>query len=245
MKGTVLDAEDIFRPTKEKILIPQELKQVVGKGYLLEAGRWLKELRSEHEIWVEPISFEEFLEWCDEDTLAEWVEGEVIIHSPASRQHQELFGSLLSVLKAFVQVKGLGRVYGEQFMVKLLHKEACRMPDILFISKERENQLKGTYFEGSPDLIVEITSQESRRRDKGEKFQEYEREGVKEYWLIDPELKEAHFYRRDEEGKLREENPDASGIYYSKVLPGFKLKAEWLWQDSPSIMEALQELGLF
>ena len=255
MKGAVLDPEDILRPeviTGEKILISdrvfQEMKLVVGKGYFLEADRQLKELKSEGKLLFEPISFEEFLEWCDEDTLAEWVNGKIIHLSPASRRHQDLVGFLLSILRVFVEEKGLGKVYSEQFRVKLSSRktgERCYMPDILYISKERENLIRDTYFEGSPDLAVEIVSRESRQRDKGEKFEVYENCGVREYWIIDSELNEACFYRRDEKGKFKEQKPDATGIYHSEVLPGFKLKVEWLWQDPlPTIREALQELGL-
>ena len=62
-----------------------------------------------------------------------------------------------------------------------------REPDLIFVRKERLPLLKPTYFDGAPDLVVEVASPESLGRDRGEKFVEYERAGVEEYWLIDPD----------------------------------------------------------
>src|SRR5438128_1649982 len=53
------------------------------------------------------MSYEEFLDWCDEDTLAEWVRGRVIMTSPASLRHQELLGFLLIVLHFWVRAHDL------------------------------------------------------------------------------------------------------------------------------------------
>ncbi|MCS7240954.1 MAG: Uma2 family endonuclease [Candidatus Bipolaricaulota bacterium] len=120
-----------------------------------------------------------------------------------------------------------------------------REPDILFLANEHLGRLKETYLDGSAHLVIEITSSESRLRDRGEKFAEYELGGVKEYWLIDPERKEADFYRLDERGRFRLTEPDSEGIYRSVVLPGFWLKVGWLWQEPlPRILDILRELDL-
>ena len=253
MKGAVLNTEDILRPEimkkEEKVLILnhvwQKLEPVRGRAYLLEMDCWLKESRFEGRLLVEPLSYEKFLEWCDEDTWAEWVNGKVIILSPASRRHQELVGFLFSILNFFVQERGLGVVLSAPFQMKTGPELPGREPDLLFISKERENLLKETYLQGPADLVVEVVSPESRLRDKEEKFKEYEKGGVREYWVIDPELREANFYRRDEEGKFREQKPNTLGIYYSQVLSDFKLKVGWLWEEPlPPVRETLQELEL-
>ena len=253
MKEAVLNTEDILRPEiiqkKGKVLILnhewQKLEPLRGKGYFLEMDRWLKESRSEGRLLIEPISYEEFLEWCNEDTWAEWVNGKVIILSPASRRHQELVRFLLQILNFFAEERGLGVVLCAPFQMKTGPDLPGREPDLLFVSKERENLLKETYLQGPADLVVEVTSEESRLRDKEEKFEEYEKGGVREYWVIDPELREANFYRRDEEGKFREQKPNTLGIYYSQVLSDFKLKVSWLWEEPlPPVRETLQELEL-
>jgi Uma2 family endonuclease len=89
---------------------------------------------------------------------------------------------------------------------------------------------------------VEIVSPESRRRDRGEKFFEYERGGVREFWLIDPERRAVEFYVLID-GRFEPRLPDADGMYHSTVVDGFWLRVEWLW-TTPDVLDVAAELGL-
>ncbi|MBI4586646.1 MAG: Uma2 family endonuclease, partial [Planctomycetes bacterium] len=94
-------------------------------------------------------------------------------------------------------------------------------------------------------LAVEVVSPDSRERDRVEKFCEYERGGVREYWLIDPEEKRADFYQLGEDGKCRLAPAGPDGIYRSAVLPGLWIRTDWLWQEPlPPVMGILKEWGL-
>ncbi|HAF70311.1 MAG: hypothetical protein XD60_1498 [Acetothermia bacterium 64_32] len=197
------------------------------------------------EVPTRKLTYEEFLEWCDEDTWAEWVNGEVIVLTPASMRHQLIKKFLTSVLDAYVQQHDLGVVLDAPFQMKTGPELPGREPDILFVAKENLGRLKENYLDGPADLVIEIVSPESRLRDRGEKFAEYELGGVREYWLIDPDRKEADFYLRDERGRFRLREADPAGVYRSEVLPGFWLKVDWLWQEPlPPVLEVLRELGL-
>lgn len=197
------------------------------------------------EVPTKRLSYEEFLEWCDEDTWAEWVDGEVIVLSPASERHQALRGFLEAVMTVYAEQRGLGRVLGAPFQMKTGPGLPGREPDILFIATGNLSQLKKNYLDGPADLVVEITSPESRLRDRGEKFAEYELGGVREYWLLDPEERRADFYKLGEDGRYRLSDPETSGVYRSKALPGFWLRAAWLWQEPlPAVLEVLRELEL-
>lgn len=90
---------------------------------------------------------------------------------------------------------------------------------------------RSRYFDGAPDVVVEIVWPDSRVRDRGEKFYEYEAAGVREYWLVDPDRQQAGFYRLDERGRYRMVVPDSQGVFRSEAVPGFWLSIEWLWQD--------------
>ena len=57
------------------------------------------------------MTFEEFLDWADEDTWAEWVDGEVMTMSPVSREHQELVGFLLCLMRGFVEEHAAGMIF--------------------------------------------------------------------------------------------------------------------------------------
>jgi len=156
------------------------------------------------------MTYEEFLAWADEDTWAEWIDGKVIVMSPASKRHQQLIRFLTLLLQSFI-----------------------------------ESRQSGELLDGPADMALEIISPESRARDRGEKFYEYEQAGVREYWLIDPVRKQAEFYRLDDEGIYQLVPADADGIFHSDVLDGLNLKVDWLWQEPlPMLMSVLKEWGL-
>lgn len=189
------------------------------------------------------LSYEEFLDWLDEDTLADWVDGEVIMTSPASVVHQDLAGLLNSVLRAFVEQHTLGLVLAAPFQMRL--ELSSREPDLLFLARAHLDRLRKAHVDGSADLVVEISSPESVGRDRGEKFYEYEQAGIPEYWLLDPQTRRAEFYQLGPEGQYHLTAPDKQGIYRSAVLPGFWLQVDWLWQQPlPLVLNVLRELGV-
>lgn len=192
------------------------------------------------------LTYEEFLAWCDDDTWAEWVDGEVVMLSPTSERHEDLRRFLEAILGIFVEQRGLGRVLGASFQMRLPEPvKSGRQPDLLFIAADRLACLKETYLDGPADLVVEIISPESRLRDRGEKFAEYEMGGVREYWLLDPDRREADFFRLDPRGRYRLVEADRQGWYESAAVPGFRLRVEWLWQvPTPRILDVVRELGL-
>ena len=187
------------------------------------------------------LSYAEFLDWADEDTLAEWVEGEIIMTSPASNRHQDIAGFLASLLRIFAETHQLGQIRSGPFQMKLT--ASGREPDLLFIGNERLSHLKPTYLDGPADLAVEIISPESVGRDRGDKFYEYAQGGVPEYWLIDPRTSWAEFYHL-EGARYRLVFVGAEGEYRSKVVPGFWLRVEWLWQEPlPAVEDVLLQIG--
>ena len=186
------------------------------------------------------MTYEEFLAWADEDTLAEWVDGRVVMASPASRRHQELAGFLSSILRTFVESQRLGVVLSAPFQMKLAQG---REPDLLFVAQQHLDRLQETYLDGPADLAVEIVSRESVARDRGDKFYEYEAGGVPEYWLIDRDRQWAEFCRLEGE-RYRPAFSGDQGVYESEVIRDFWLRVEWLWQDPlPPAEDVLLEIG--
>lgn len=196
---------------------------------------------------TEPMSLEEFLEWLDEDTHAEWVDGKVILKMPVSVKHQHENRYLVKLLAEWVEdLHQMGYVYTAPLQVKLTlpsGEQRSREPDIVVILNDRLNQLQDQYFDGAPNLIVEIVSPKDRAVDRAEKFAEYEAAGVSEYWLVEPEREYAEFFQLDETGAYRAVLTGGEGVYHSRELPGFWLRVEWLWRQPPK-SEVLHAWGL-
>jgi Uma2 family endonuclease len=219
-------AKDVNVMQQEKLMTI--LKDIVMQNLPI----WLEELEQSkppagsHER--RKMSYEEFLAWADEDTLAEWEDGEIIMSSPASLYHQDLAGFLATIMRLFVEHHNLGVILSAPFQMKL---ENGREPDVLYIAKFHLDRLKETYLEGPADLAVEIVSPESWGRDRGKKFVEYEAGGVAEYWLVDPERQWIECYQLSEKGRYRIAFSGESGTYHSRELSGFWIQVDWLWQD--------------
>jgi len=187
------------------------------------------------------ISYEEFLERIDENPHVEWVDGEIIEMSPISERHEDLSGFLKPLVRHFAEAYNLGVVRGEPFQMKPALSLPGRAPDFFFVATAHLDRLRSTYLEGPADLVVEIISPESRARDRGDKFFEYEAAGIPEYWLLDPIREQAEFYQLDPGGIYRPAVLDAQGRYQSVVLPGLWLQVSWLWQTPlPPLLSILK-----
>ena len=192
---------------------------------------------------------EEFVAWCDEDTRAEWVDGEVIIMSPANLEHCDLNAWLIRVLGTFVEEHGLGVVLPDA-TIRLARQRRRRVPDVWFLAESRRHLLSENHIEGPPDLVIEIVSPDSLSRDWREKYLEYQAAGVREYWIIDPMARHVEAYALEasppsETSATKEDRyhrvEEREGIIASTVLPGFRLRTAWLWPPRPQAMAALHE----
>ncbi len=191
----------------------------------------------------EKVSFEEFIEWCDEDTWAEWVDGEIVLMPSPNIDHQDCGSLLETVMRIYVEQNNLGKIVRAPFAMKMAAISRGREPDLLFVQRDRTHLITRNYLDGPADLAVEIVSPESTKRDREEKFAEYEAAGVREYWMFDPDHRKAEFYQLGEDGRYHRVEIGADGIYRSKVVAGFWLRVDWLWQTPlPATLNVLREL---
>lgn len=176
-------------------------------------------------------TYEEFLAWADEDTYAEWVDGEIIMSSPSNFKHQRICVFLTTLIESFAQERDLGLVVPAPFQMRL--PNSGREPDLIFVQTDRLHlvELERSYIDGPGDIVIEVVSPESRERDLVTKFAVYAEGGVPEYWIINAIDNEAHFYRLNDAGNYVEMGLDSNGRFYSPALPGFWLNPSWLWQQ--------------
>ena len=169
----------------------------------------------------------EFVAWCPEGLRAEWVDGKVILMSPSNVDHDDLTIWFIRLLGDYVESHELGAIYQNLF-VRLAPQRRRRVPDLMFIAADRLHLLKETYLDGPPDLLIEIVSPDSQSRDRRDKYAEYEKAGVREYWIVDPLSKSVEAMRLDRKKFHRID--EGAGVIASTVLRGFRIKTEHLWQ---------------
>jgi Uma2 family endonuclease len=146
-------------------------------------------------------------------------------------------------MKFYADEHDLGDVLSEPFQIRFAPLRRRRSPDIIFVSAAREKLFAKAHFEGGPDLIVEVVSRESQSRDRRDKYMEYQLAGVREYWVIDPLLKQIEIHAL---GRNKRYSPliEKDGIIRSTVLTGFFIRPEWLWQlKAPKISAVLGEIA--
>ena len=209
--------------------VPQSTSEILYPGRKLPPSRRLTE--------------EEFLNWCDEDTKAEWVDGKVILMSPANVMHILLSGFFYRVLADFVDHHRLGNAFHADLMIRV-YGGRLRIPDLSFVTNDRMSIVGDQLCDGAPDLLVEVVSPDSIDRDWHEKYAEYAAAGVAEYWIVDP-LQDRLAAFTLSGGKRYSPIAETNGRIASLVVPGFYLRPAWLFgEEPPEVDEVLRELGV-
>lgn len=166
------------------------------------------------------LTYEDYAKTPDDERW-ELIDGELFMSPSPKRAHQRSQMTLGSRMSFFADENDLGEVYSD-FDVVLSDTDTVR-PDLLFVSKERLHIITADNVQGSPDLVVEIRSESTARRDWTVKRELYARHGVKEYWLVDPEAATVAVLLLDE-GELK-----VTGVYgegdtlSSAVMSGFSI----------------------
>jgi Uma2 family endonuclease len=97
-------------------------------------------------------------------------------------------------------------------------------PDLLYVGADRDGILTTKNLQGAPSLVIEVLSKHSKSRDRRLKRDLYEKTGVCEYWLVDPETSALTIYRQEQAGRFGSAEPiDRSGALETPLLPGFSL----------------------
>lgn len=182
---------------------------------------------------------EEFYNTINEDDKAEFINGEVIMHSPVKLEHLECGRLLMNLLLNYTLNFDLGEVYQEKMMVQLSRNSY--EPDIAFFKKERAQKFAPEQMLfPSPDFIAEIISPSTEKNDRGIKFDDYALHNVAEYWIIDPIGKSIEQYLLIS-GAYTLEFKGKNGLIASRIIPGFTINANAIF-SKPENIKALQQL---
>jgi Uma2 family endonuclease len=143
------------------------------------------------------LTYDDFLLFPDDDGLRhEIIDGEHYVTAAPNLRHQELVGRLHLTIGAFVEDRPeRGRVFLSPFDVVFSFHDIVE-PDLVFVAPDQFEILTAKNIQGTPALVVEILSPSTRKRDREIKRQLYDRSGVREYWLVDPEQDVVTIHRR-------------------------------------------------
>jgi Uma2 family endonuclease len=139
------------------------------------------------------FTYEDLLQFPEDGKRYEILEGELVVTPAPNLGHQGASIALATILYLHVEQHGLGTVLAAPCDV-LLSEISVVEPDLLFVSRARRQILERAFVRGAPDLVVEILSPSTARRDREAKAKLYAQYGVPNYWLIDPDARQAVAY---------------------------------------------------
>jgi Uma2 family endonuclease len=170
------------------------------------------------------LTYEDYLLFPEDGNRHEILDGEHFVTAAPNLLHQSIVVELISWIAPFVRRHRLGRLYVAPADV-LLGEHDVVQPDLLFVSQARARILTEMNVQGAPDLVIEVLSPSTRRRDEGLKLERYELLGVQEYWMVDPARPAARIYRRSGERlqTVAELTASASDVLTSPLFPGLEI----------------------
>lgn len=170
------------------------------------------------------LTYEDYLLFPEDGLRHEILDGEHYVTSAPSRWHQTASANLTYFFVDILRRNSLGRVFTAPFEVVLSENDVVH-PDLLFISNGRLDRLTEKNVQGAPDLVVEILSDSTRRRDETLKRGIYERFGVLEYWLVDPQRQTVRVFRSSGAGfvKALDLSAAAGDVLTTPLLSGLEI----------------------
>jgi len=170
---------------------------------------------------------EDFETLAEEDLRCEYLDGVLVVHSPATFDHENRVAFLTMLVGIFVRRRELGTVLTSNAVMQLGHRRFC--PDVSFLKVQNASRVRGGRVVGPMDLTVEVLSNSTRDYDLGEKRLAYREGRVPEIWMFDPELRQAYFDFLEENAYAT--TTLATGRMTSRVLEGLAFDVDWLWTD--------------
>lgn len=177
------------------------------------------------------MTADEFLEHAPQDKRSELVHGEVLEMAPASEEHGDIAGNIFAALHNFARKNKLGKVYAAETGFVLAHNpDTVRAPDAAFVSAARlgSGTRRGVFFEGAPDLAVEVASPSESAEDIQDKVIDYLTAGTRMVLDLHPRSKTITVYRSLDNIRVLTLRDTLDG---GDVLPGFSALLEEIFVD--------------
>ena len=171
------------------------------------------------------LTYDDFLLFPDDGKRHELIDGEHYVTPSPNTKHQAISGNLYFMIRSWLEQHPTGRIFYAPFDVVFTNFDVVE-PDLLYMSHARAAQvLTEKNVTGAPEIVVEIGSKGTRKRDETIKRRLYERSRVPEYWVIDPVLELVRIYSNENGpvGRPRELSAEADDILTTTHLVGLEL----------------------
>jgi Uma2 family endonuclease len=171
------------------------------------------------------LTYDDFLHFPDDGKRHELIDGEHYVTPSPNTKHQAVSGNLYFLMRSWLEQHPVGRVFYAPFDVVFTQFDVVE-PDLMYMSNERAaGILTAKHVTGAPEIVVEIASRGTRKRDETIKRRLYERSGVSEYWVVDPDLDVVRVYRREHDRFARptELAAEAGDVLTTAHLSGLEM----------------------
>ena len=171
------------------------------------------------------LTYDDFLLFPDDGKRHELIDGGHYVTPSPNVRHQRIVRELFWAVQSHLEVHPIGEIFCAPLDIVLSPHDVVE-PDLFYISHERAAQvLTPQNARGAPELVIEIASTSTRQRDETIKRRLYERNGVTEYWVVDPELDAIRVYRRvgDRFDRAVELTCERGDVLATPLFPGLEI----------------------
>lgn len=209
-----------------KVMLASE---ILGK--LVDSPNAIKIIEAAQSVFEkEKSKRQKFYDLMHEDFKAEFINGEIVLHSPARLRHLVVSNYLTTSLNTFVSNNKLGFIGVEKMMIRLTRNDY--EPDICFFKKERAEKFTSDQaLFPAPDMIIEILSDSTEKVDRGIKYIDYAAHGVAEYWIVDAVKRTVEKYLLQQGEYYLDVKLSSLGMLSSSVIGGFSVELEQLFMQ--------------
>lgn len=179
------------------------------------------------------LTYDDFLQFPDDGKRHELIDGKHYVTATPNTKHQRICGNLFFLIRSYLEDNPIGEVFGVPLDIVLSNSDIVE-PDVQYLSKARATSvLTPKHLIGAPELIVEIGSPSTRKRDLTIKRRLYERFGVEEYWTVDPELNTIAVYRLagGRYQRVAELTREAGDVLTTPLLPGLEMPLAKIFKE--------------
>lgn len=207
--------EELIRPIRHSPQLP------------LLVDRLTRQLQAERD------ARERFYDEMTPEQKTEFIDGEVVLHSPARNRHLDAFGRIYKLLHTYVTLNHLGTVKTEKCLCVFPRNDY--EPDVVFFGPEKTAQIQPETMKFPvPDLAVEVLSSSTEARDRGVKFEDFAANGVGEYWIVNTKEASVEQYVLDS-GTYPLRMKSSSGRLVSSVITGLEIEVEAIFDDAKNL----------